>query len=161
MRFLAPTRLSSSTPLMWWTDSLSTEVSTQYIFGHQDGKQIGSSTDKTATMRISDCLGAIATACFGEDAVHVSLDGGLTDEKPPADLGVGTPGGDQSQDLGLSLGQAVGQGSTPASWQRGHVHESGLDRRVEYRLARGGGFEGPADVVPAGVLGDIPDCSRP
>jgi hypothetical protein len=66
-------------------------------------------------MGIGDGLGAIPTARLGEDAVHVGLDRGLTDEEVPPDLGVGTPSGNQSEDFGFSLGQTVGQVATLTS----------------------------------------------
>jgi hypothetical protein len=40
----------------------------------------------------------------------MGLDGGLTDEEVPPDLGVRAPGGDQTEDLGLSL--CVRKGTT-------------------------------------------------
>ena len=64
-------------------------------------------------MRIGHGLGAIPAARLGEDAIHMGLDGGLTHEKLPPDLGIRAPSGDQSEHLGLSLSQPVGRGTAP------------------------------------------------
>ena len=42
---------------------------------------------------------------LGEDAGHVGLDGGLAEEEPLGDLGVGQAAGDQPEHFGLTVGQ--------------------------------------------------------
>ena len=50
-------------------------------------------------------LHPVAHAELAEYPGHVCLDGGLAEEQPGSDLGVGQPAGDQLQDLELALGQ--------------------------------------------------------
>jgi len=44
--------------------------------------------------------------------MHMGLDGGLTDEEVPPDLGVRAPGSDQTETLGPSLCGPVRKGTT-------------------------------------------------
>ena len=88
-------------------------------------------------MCVGDRLGAVSAASLREDSIHMSLDGGLTHEELPSDLGIRAPSGDQAEHLGLSLGQPVGKGAVPGPrcGQGRHLDQSSLDCRVKDRLA--------------------------
>ena len=113
-------------------------------------------------MHIGDGLGTIPAARLGEDAIHMGLHGGLTHEQILPDLGVGTPLGDQAEDLCLSLGQAVGQGTTPVPFP-GNVATSTVGAWTagsSTAWPEAAASRARPMVVARRVLGEVPDRPR-
>jgi hypothetical protein len=123
-------------------------------------------------------LGAVAGADLGEHVVDVAFYRCLADEQVLGDLGVGQAGRDQGEDLGLAGGEAVGEGRRRGmrlgglAWLVGGAGPSAagdglglaggdrldqglLDGRVQGRLAARYALQGLADLVGAGVLGEV------
>jgi hypothetical protein len=59
----------------------------------------GSPVDKAGFVGVDDRLHAVAEPELGKDPAEVCLDGGLGDEEPPGDLGVGVASGELGEDL--------------------------------------------------------------
>ena len=107
---------------------------------------------------VSDGLGAVAYAGLGENAIHVGLDGGLTDDEIAGDLGVRQTRRDQRQHLGFACGQAVGQLSGERGrrlWRTEPLQDAGLYGRVKHGLPSGNPVDGGGDLLRAGVLGEV------
>ena len=121
----------------------------------------GLSVCKCVAVGVGDGLCAVSTAGLGEDAVDVGLHGGFADEQPRGDLGVGQAGGNELEDLGLALGQAVGQASRREGLRKTrHLDEAGLHGGIEDGLPCRRGVEGSADMVAPGILGQVADRAR-
>ncbi len=79
--------------------------------------------------------------------------------------GLVRPCGDEGQDLGFALGEAVGQGARAGGGGRGRGGGGGQQRVVHAGIEHGqpghGGLQGPGDVGAVGVLGHVAAGSGP
>ena len=120
---------------------------TCWVTGYRRDPGVGSTPLAIATVTAAGAVGYFELV---EDAGQVALDGGLGDEQPPADVGIGQSLRDEAQYLDFAEGQF---GAGRLAYLGG---QSGGHRRREYRLAAGRVAHALGQLCSGAVLPQVP-----